>query len=113
MKRNVFIIIWLNLFIIICQIYSDEDKIAIFIESVFNNDVDKVKELLENGFDPNSRIFQTKEIFSILSYSIMHNKPEISKLLLLYNADPEGIYTEDSSPLEYAIRLNKEFIKFN
>lgn len=74
--------------------------------AVFSEDFEKVKSLLQDGFDPN----EIGEYFSTpLHLAAVCDRKNIINILLLYGADPNATDTYNETPLHKAAK-NSRFI---
>lgn len=73
--------------------------------AIRNNDLESVKAFLKQGNDING--YYTNEKYTLLHYSINHNKLDIIRYLLEEGANP-NLYYGDKTALMFAIKLGRE-----
>ena len=83
------------------QILNESNK---KIDAVQNGDIDRVRELLDSGVNPNIRQYFSDD--SPLISASFDGHTEIVKLLLERGADPNIVYRYDYTPLIFASEKN-------
>lgn len=109
------IIALLFLLIIICTAsYAiDINTCAILVDAIYEGNVDKVKDLIDSGLDPNDECSPELEgikpsPFTPLGYAVCTNRPKIVKILLEKGADPNKKTQESGvTPLMIAAGLGQ------